>query len=247
MQGCTDTASAEEKPTSSANAVPWLVALLQLNDTFYPTGSYAHSFGLEGMIAERVVADRSTLKRFLETSLLPALRQAELPIVHHAWHAYGKADWAKVGRLCVLSSAMRSARESRGASDSIGRQRAELCVRLRQHALATEYLGHAERNRWPYSAAISAALEAHVLGAPVQAAMSSVYYSSVAATLAAAMKLLRLGQNGAQSLLAETLAYAPAVITAAMDVTLDEIGWFNPWLDIASARHESAEARLFIS
>jgi len=30
-------------------------------------------------------------------------------------------------------------------------------------------------------------------------------------------------------------------------VTLDEIGWFNPWLDIAAARHETANQRMFIS
>ena len=243
--------SAEPVSRDERSATPgcagWLVNLLQLNDTFYPTGSYAHSFGLEGLIAEEVVSDRSTLKGFLETSLLPALRQAELPLVHHSWVAFGRDDWETVGVLCVRSSAMRSAREARAASDAIGRQRAELCAKLRQHPLAAAYLARAEQNKWPFSASISAALEARVLGAPLEAAMSSVYYSSVAATLAGAMKLLRLGQNGAQSLLTEILGQAPALMTAALDFGIDEIGWVNPWLDIASARHESAEARLFIS
>ena len=27
----------------------------------------------------------------------------------------------------------------------------------------------------------------------------------------------------------------------------EDIGWFNPWLDIAAARHETAESRMFIS
>ena len=61
------------------------------------------------------------------------------------------------------------------------------------------------------------------------------------------MKILRLGQNASQSLLTEALAAAPEIIAAALRVPQDEIGWFNPWLDIAAARHESANARLFIS
>ena len=61
------------------------------------------------------------------------------------------------------------------------------------------------------------------------------------------MKLLRLGQNGAQSLLTEALAAAPDLIAAAITTPRDEIGWFNPWLDIAAARHETADARMFIS
>jgi urease accessory protein len=77
--------------------------------------------------------------------------------------------------------------------------------------------------------------------------MSGYTYSALAALLAAAMKLLRLGQNGAQSLLTEALAQAPALIAQAEKVPFDEIGWFNPWLDIAAARHEVSDARMFIS
>jgi urease accessory protein len=48
-------------------------------------------------------------------------------------------------------------------------------------------------------------------------------------------------------LLTEALGTAPELITAAANTPRDEIGWFNPWLDIASARHETADARMFIS
>jgi urease accessory protein len=65
--------------------------------------------------------------------------------------------------------------------------------------------------------------------------------------LSAAMKLLRLGQNGAQTLLTEMLSLAPQAIDHATTVPIEEIGWFNPWLDIAAAHHETADARMFIS
>ena len=61
------------------------------------------------------------------------------------------------------------------------------------------------------------------------------------------MKILRIGQNGCQALLTEALSRAPEIIAAAEQVSVDEIGWFNPWLDIAAARHETADNRLFIS
>jgi urease accessory protein len=77
--------------------------------------------------------------------------------------------------------------------------------------------------------------------------LASVYYAAIAGIVAAAMKLLRLGQNGAQTLLTEVMSHAPATIDVARRITFDEIGWFNPWLDVAAARHETADARLFIS
>ena len=86
-----------------------------------------------------------------------------------------------------------------------------------------------------------------MLGAPRAAVLGGVYYASLAAVLSAAMKLLRLGQNASQSLLTELLQEAPVIIAAAEQVPVTEIGWFNPWLDIAAARHEHADSRMFIS
>ena len=48
----------------------WLVGLLQAGDSFYPTGSYAHSFGLEALVQEGVVRDRATLRQFIFLSTL---------------------------------------------------------------------------------------------------------------------------------------------------------------------------------
>ena len=228
-------------------AANWLLGLLQAGDSFYPTGSYAHSFGLEGMVQEGVVRDLATLREFIFRSALPALRQAELPLAAHAWEALGTGDWAAVGELCLLSAALKAPRELRSAAESIGRQRAELAARLHDAPLAREYLERATAGAWPFSAPIAAALEGRVFAAPRLAVLAGVFYSTVSSLLSAAMKILRVGQNANQALLTEAMAAAPAIIAAALQVPREAIGWFNPWLDIASARHEIANARLFIS
>ena len=230
-------------PTDAA----WLVGLLQAGDSFYPTGSYAHSFGLEGLVQEGVIRDRATLRELLFLSVLPSLRQSELPLAALAWEAFGAEDWAAVGELSRLSAALKAPQEIRTASANIGRQRAELAATLHAHPLAQEYLRRAVTESWPFSAPVSAALEGRVLGAPRTAVLAGIYYAAVASLLSAAMKILRLGQNAAQSLLTEALGAAPGIIAAAGLVPVGEIGWFNPWLDIAAARHETADSRMFIS
>jgi len=225
----------------------WLCGLLQAGDSFFPTGSYAHSFGLEGLVQEGVVRDAVTLRAYVFQAALPALRHTDLPLAAEAWRALGGPDWASLRELSTLSSALRTPREARVASENIGRQRSELAARLRPSALADEYLRRTRDEGWPFSSPIAAALEGRVLNAPLTAVLAGVTYASLASLVSAAMKLLRLGQNGAQSLLTEALAAAPALIAAAADTPRAEIGWFNPWLDIASARHETADARMFIS
>jgi urease accessory protein len=225
----------------------WIVGLLQAGDSFYPTGSYAHSFGLEGLVQAGVVHDRESLRKFLLRSALPSLQHVELPLAAHAHRVLGEKDWARVEELCVLSAAVKSSREARRASHNIGRQRAELAAKLHLHPLAIAYLEQGLAGNWPFSTSVSAALEGHVLGAPRAAVLAGVFYAGISGQLAAAMKILRLGQNACQALLTEMLSRAPVLIAAAEQVELDEIGWFNPWLDIAAARHEGADSRLFIS
>jgi urease accessory protein len=233
-------------PVTNTDAT-WIVGLLQAGDSFYPTGSYSHSFGLEGLVQQGVVRDRATLRDFILLSALPALRHTDLPLAAHAWRAFGEADWPRVAELCVLSSALKTAREARAASENIGRQRAELMATLRAHPLAQEYFRRATNGTWPHSAPISAALEGRVLGAPLTAVLSGISYATLSSLLSAAMKVLRLGQNASQSLLTEALTATPEIIAAAETTAFEDIGWFNPWLDIAAARHETADARMFIS
>jgi len=231
----------------AGSSFAWIGGLLQAGDSFYPTGSYAHSFGLEGLAQEGVVHDQATLGKFLFLSALPALRRTDLPLAAHAWRALEAPDWARVGEISVLSSALKTAAEARAAASNIGRQRAELCVSLHGHPLAREYLRRAVAADWPFSPPVSAALEGRVLGAPLPAVLAGVYYAAVASLLAAAMKLLRLGQNGCQTLLTAAMQQAAGDIAAAADTPFEEIGWFNPWLDIVAGRHETADARMFIS
>lgn len=225
----------------------WICGLLQASDSFYPTGSYAHSFGLEGLIQTGIVRDRATLKEFVFRSVLPALRQSELPLAIHAHAALAANDWNQLGEISRLSSALKTSSEARRSTENIGRQRAELVATLRADAVAQEYLRRAEAGTWPFSSAVSAALEGRSHGAPLVAILSGITYSTLAAIISAAMKLLRLGQNASQSLLSEALAQASELIACAMGISFDEIGWFNPWLDIAAARHEIADSRMFIS
>jgi urease accessory protein len=246
LSGASNEAVSDQAAPPSSVAM-WLCGLLQAGDSFYPTGSYAHSFGLEGLVQEDVIRDRETLRAFLLHTTIPALRHVDIPIAAHAWRALSNQDWRRVGELCVLSSALRTSRETRAALENIGRQRTELAATLHDSPLARDYLRQASERAWPGSMAVAAALEGRILGAPIDAVLAGVFYSNVMSLLSAAMKILRLGQNSCQTLLTEALALAPGVITEAQHTPIEQIGWFNPWLDIAAARHENADARMFIS
>ena len=99
----------------------WVPTLLQTNDALFPTGAYAHSFGFEEFARLRGLRDEAGLNDFVETRVLPALAQQELPYLRFAFEA--AADLAKLCEIDREISAWKIARELREASIQIGGRR----------------------------------------------------------------------------------------------------------------------------
>lgn len=229
---------------SSSHA--WLAPYLHLSDSFYPTGAYAHSFGLEGLVQAGTIRDRATLRDFLREQVLPALVRTDLAIAAAAYDAAEPVDWARLRELCFLAHAARGSRELREASESIGRQRMDFCALL-HGGRAAEFNAQAQAGNWPRPSCVAAAIEARVHGAPRDAVPTAIIYGNLTGVVSAAVKLLRLGQNATHTLLAELLAEVPARLVAVPALDPAGFGAFNPWWDIAASRHEHADFRLFIS
>lgn len=222
----------------------WLPQLLQTNDSAFPSGTYAHSFGLEGMVALGVVKDLDTLRDFLEITVIPLLRQVELPVVRLAYEAAQEENLLALRELSVLYGAMKGARELRQASLNSGRQRLQLLDKLWPHPLLQRVTGDPQFQ--PYAPVVYG-LQTALAQTPVEAALIAYYYQTLAATVTASLKLLRLGQLAAQTLLIHATQRMQDVVAASKHVSLDDIGCLQPLLDIASAQHETAETRIFIS
>lgn len=229
----------------------WLARMLQASDSAFPTGAYAHSFGLEGLVQAGVVRDRAGLALFLHGQVLPQLARSDLPVAARAWEACGAAegggpDWERLRRLCELGVSLRGTRETRAASVAVGRQRIEMAALL-HGGLAGDFAGRAAAGGWAVPSCVAAGVEGRLIGSPLRGMLTGVVYAAVSGLVAAAVKLLRLGQNAVQTLIAETMAKCSEILDTALAVAEADIGFSNPWWDIASSRHETADFRLFIS
>lgn len=217
---------------------PWLW-LLQANDTAYPSGSYAHSFGLEELVETGVVRTATDLSAYLERQVLPALLNFEIPFFVRA-HASALAN--DISGLLAIDAeldAWRIPAELRDASRRIGSQRLELLHQLDPSPLVLKIREASPRCHH----LVVTALELSSL--PVAQAARAFGFQSIACLTAASMKLMRIGQTACQKISRETLAKLGEKIDASISQPPD--GWFNPLIEIASLRHARANHRLFIS
>jgi urease accessory protein len=216
-----------------------LLWLLQINDSAYPSGAYAHSFGLEEIVESGVVRDAPSLETFLERQIVPALANFDLPFFARA-HAAAVA----MNRDSLLSldrelDAWRIPLETRDASRRIGSQRLDLLASLDDSPFIESFRAACPRGHHLIVSAIE-------LSAMSSADAARAFaYQTIAGYVSASMKLIRIGQSACQRILRHTLAKLGAKIDAALGREPD--GWFNPLLEISSLRHARSHARLFIS
>lgn len=224
--------------------LPWLPFLLQTADALFPTGAYAHSLGFEESVRLGVVRDEASLGRFLREQISPAQRQQELPYLRFAFAAETLDD------ICALDAeigAWKLARESREASAQLGVRRLKALRTISDAAALAEFDAAIREGRAAGHHLVVCGLQARAAGVPLPAALTTYFYQSLAAICAAALKLIRIGQDACQRVLHAACAEAEVVVQGSLAIARADAGWFNPFLEIASMRHERAEERLFIS
>ena len=230
-------------PAASPN-LSWLPFLLQTTDALFPTGAYAHSLGFEEIVRLGLVTNESTLQDFLHQQIIPAQQHHELPYLRFAYTANTLEERCAIDREI---SAWKVARETREASAQLGGRRLRTLRTISTARQLAEFDEAIQQGQAAGHHLVVCALQAHVEGIPLLAALATWFYQSLAAICAAAMKLIRIGQDGCQRVLRTAGQNAETVIQTSLTVSREDAGWFNPLLEIAGMRHERAHERLFIS
>jgi urease accessory protein len=212
--------------------------LLQLASPALPVGAYAYSQGLEYAIEAGWVDDGS-LQRWLEDLLQLGLATLDLPLLLRAYAACERGD---VDALNAWNDLLLASRETH-----------ELLLEDQQLGTALRRLLDALLTPPPPTLqqapgyAVMFALACQRWAIAAEDALLAYAYSWLENQVAAATKLVPLGQTRAQQLLVATMAAVPAACDAARHCDDDSLGLTLPRLAQASCAHERQYTRLFRS
>jgi urease accessory protein len=223
----------------------WLPALLQSADPLFPTGAYAHSFGLEEFVRLGGVRNEAGLKLFLEDHLLPQLERIELPYLRFAMDAASSLE-----ELCEIDREIdtwKLAAESRQASCQIGTRRLSALRTTTDDPLLQAYAAAVREGSSPGHHICACAIQARLQNTPHDAALLVFGYQSLAGACTAALKLIRIGQDACQRSLSSALRDLARTVKNSLKIHREDAGCFSPILEIAAMRHAFANERLFIS
>jgi urease accessory protein len=216
--------------------VPWIV--LQLADSAFPIGGFAHSGGLEALAQAR---ELGALEPFCR-ELIDQQAHGALPLAGAAWDAPSRlAELDRRTRAILWSHVAARASRAQGRAlldvaarafggDALSAAR-ERCVRGELDGHLAPAFGFATR----------------ILGVARTDALAGFLHVALRGALSAAVRLGAAGPTEAQAL---HLRLHPA-LTAALDraaaLGIDDVAQTSPLLELFQATHDQLYSRLFQS
>jgi urease accessory protein len=227
----------------------WLGGLLQTTDTLFPSGGYAHSYGLEEMVALGRVKSKEDLEDFLMQEILPSLEKLELPYLRYSVKAVETNDLEELVKINEEISAWKLTREIRDAGSSQGAQLLRMILEIYQCPISKKCKQLLQDRGGQCQQIVATALLRNVQKTPLSSSMIAWVYQAISNFCSASVKLLRLGELACQKIIHRCISgeKVQRLLANSLEVKRECAGFFNPVLDLASARHELAFSRLFIS
>lgn len=227
--------------THMTNSHLSLLKLLQLSSPTLPIGAFAYSQGLESAIESGLIKDRNALNKWLLDSLKLSLLNVDIPIFIRLYKAWQKDDVEEVLRWNHILRAQRETSELRSEDHHLGLALARL---LKDLDIVEAKELH-KRNDLCFITLFT--LAANKWNIELDAAANGFLWSWLDNQIAAAIKLVPLGQTDGQKVLSDLLLELPKTVEEGMKIEDDEIGASLPMMAILSSQHETQYSRLFRS
>ena len=221
-----------------------LLTLLQLTDSFFPTGAFAHSFGLETYVQLELVSDPETFEMFLRSTLHHGFRNGDAVAIGLTYKA---SEIEEIVDLDARLTAMKIARESREGSIKIGKQFLRNAAILEQNKMLDEYAKAVQSGGCAGHHAIAYGLVASAAKIDLFSAVLGYLHAHVVGQVSAAVRLIPLKPTDGQRIIH---AIRPDLIDIARfteSASIDDLSGFTPGFDIRGMQHERLYSRLFIS
>ncbi|MEA2078492.1 MAG: urease accessory protein UreF [Pseudomonadota bacterium] len=219
-----------------------LLSLLRLSSPALPVGAYSYSQGLEYAVEAGWVSDRQSAACWIKGSLETGLARLDIPVLLRLLRAWHDTDDTTLWYWSRMLLASRESAELRGEDAAMGAALARLLRDLG--------IDHAERlcdRAAPVSYALAYALACSAWQIDEQSAAAGYAWAWCENQVAAAIKLVPLGQTAGQRLLSTLIETIQHIHQKAMRVSDDQVGAGLPGLAISSALHETQYSRLFRS
>ena len=215
--------------------------LWQLISPALPIGAFAYSQGLEYAVECGWISDEEKAYQWISGIAEHSLATLDLPVMIRIFQAWQSGTPSEIEKWSDFLLASRESKEIQIEDKNIGKALATLLTELEiSEAAAWRF---SDRTNFP----VMFTLAASKWAVSIDDALMGYLWAWCENQVAAAIKVVPLGQTSGQRLLSKLIEQIPEWCESAQQIADEDIGMLCPGLGIASALHETQYSRLFRS
>jgi len=223
------------------------LALMQLSDSFFPSGSFTLSHGLESLVQEGKIQQPEDLSIFLQLLLRNKIGTSDLVALIHAYRGSAKDNLAIVRQADAQLFAQTLIEATRKTQRQSGRALLMVAQSTWQdHQLETL---DCERILGDFNCLhpVVFGVVGRIAGLPEIDTVLAFLHGFVTGLLGAAIRLGVMGHLQAQRILLQLAPNIAATYHTATSMSLEQMWSCTPAIDLAQMRHQKLSSRLFTS
>lgn len=217
--------------------------MMQLADSFFPSGTFGLSGGLESLVKSGRVKNRAQVIQLVRQQLKFQVLPCDCVVLSIAMNAASLGDIDRIVEADNRYYSMKLVREVRTASTRSGKQLLHSLAAMKNGAVVKKFQTAISRGKSPGTYPVCLAIAAYSFRIPKVSAVRMMLYSYCVSIVGSAIRLGVISHIEGQKILTELARD----VNSRPSRQPSEIWQLNPLAEILQMQHEQDEFRMFIT
>ncbi len=224
------------------------LGVMQLSDSFFPTGIFATSNGLEFLFTEKKIQGVTDLIEMVRTNIIQQIGPSDCVALANAFDSASKHDFDKVCEVDNIVFATKLIKEIRNASVRSGVQLIK-CVSefVKDDEILNQYKNNIIKNKSYGIFPVAFAICCNALKIKKEKSMMMFLYGFTVGIVGAALRLGLIHHFEGQKIIHSIKPIISKTIKEYSNKSLFEMWQFTPQIDIVQMSHEKMDSKMFIT
>ena len=223
------------------------LTLMQLSDSFFPSGMYTMSNGLETVFDQKRVRSESDVYDFLENILEQQLGPADSVALSNAYDCAKNGDISGIIQCDEILHSMKLVEETRAASCRAGSQMLKCISAISSNDILQAYSDAISRNESSGTHPVVTGVCSFVLGVKKEQARQMMMYGFCVSVTGAALRLGLIDHIQSQKILHNLKPKIQKTLEKFKDTGINDCWQFSPGYDLVQMTHEQKFSKMFIT
>ena len=224
------------------------LGVMQLSDSFFPTGIFATSNGLEFLFTEKKIQGMTDLVEMIRTNIIQQIGPSDCVALANAFDSASKHDFDKVCEVDNIVFATKLIKEIRNASVRSGVQLIK-CVSefVKDDEILNQYKNNIIKNKSYGIFPVAFAISCNALKIKKEKSMTMFLYGFTVGIVGAALRLGLIHHFEGQKIIHSIKPIISKTVKEYSNKSLFEMWQFTPQIDIVQMSHEKMDSKMFIT